>query len=317
MIGDYQSREAAGRAVIRELDGIRRATFGHRNEVFRDWLDVVEHTLRMLPTHAEHVLETGAMAEDDEQAAAVWERLRSRYKDSEFVAFRNSFQVLMRAVSAEDGEPIHMDLPGWLYMNWAVTNDSAGQFFTPWEVTVMMAQITADGAWIERTVIDRIAEACEKAGIPELAVLAIDERLAVRTVLPACWEHYEPVTVCDPCCGSGTMLLAVAAQLPRWMVVFGLVQFYGQDVDGLCCQMARVNFMLYGLYPYGLRLQAAGSQLAARFLELQPTADFAIDVQPERRSTPDDEPRALQPVTTVLPAEPDFTVSGDQLTLFT
>jgi hypothetical protein len=48
------------------------------------------------------------------------------------------------------------------------------------------------------------------------------------------------LTVCDPACGSGRMLLA-AAKLNRHM------QFYGADLDSNCCKMALVNMLLNSL----------------------------------------------------------------------
>jgi hypothetical protein len=76
-------------------------------------------------------------------------------------------------------------------------------------------------------------------------------------VIPACIEQFEPVTVNDPACGSGVLLLAYASTLPRWMVELGLVQFSGQDIDQLCVRMARINFALYGVNGYNIRLAAA------------------------------------------------------------
>ena len=53
----------------------------------------------------------------------------------------------------------------------------------------------------------------------------------------------EGKTVCDPCCGSGRMLLA-AARLNRDR------EFIGQDVDLRCVRMTAINLALRGLYGY-------------------------------------------------------------------
>jgi len=48
-------------------------------------------------------------------------------------------------------------------------------------------------------------------------------------------------TVCDPCCGSGRMLLAAAEMQPHW-------QFVGQDVDLRCVRMSAINLALRNRY---------------------------------------------------------------------
>ncbi|MFV0443010.1 MAG: N-6 DNA methylase [Planctomycetaceae bacterium] len=48
-------------------------------------------------------------------------------------------------------------------------------------------------------------------------------------------------TVCDPCCGSGRMLLAAAEMQPHW-------QFVGQDVDLRCVRMTAINLSLRNRY---------------------------------------------------------------------
>ena len=50
-------------------------------------------------------------------------------------------------------------------------------------------------------------------------------------------------SVCDPCSGSGRMLLAVADLKPHW-------EFVGQDVDLRCVRMTAINLALRNLYGY-------------------------------------------------------------------
>ncbi|MCG8651133.1 MAG: N-6 DNA methylase [Pirellulales bacterium] len=50
----------------------------------------------------------------------------------------------------------------------------------------------------------------------------------------------EPKTICDPACGSGRQLLAVAKHQPHW-------EFTGQDLDIRCTQMTAINLGLNGL----------------------------------------------------------------------
>ncbi len=66
-------------------------------------------------------------------------------------------------------------------------------------------------------------------------------------LLPAIKDDIEPITIMDPACGSGIMLLAAAGQFPPWAFHYGLVRLYGQDIDYTCVQMCRINLRLYGL----------------------------------------------------------------------
>ena len=56
-------------------------------------------------------------------------------------------------------------------------------------------------------------------------------------------ESREQKSVCDPACGSGRMLLAVAEMQPHWL-------FVGQDVDLRCVRLTAINLALRNLYGY-------------------------------------------------------------------
>ncbi len=65
-------------------------------------------------------------------------------------------------------------------------------------------------------------------------------QLSIEGVEP---EPGRTPTVCDPCCGSGRMLLGVAEQQRHW-------EFIGQDVDLRCVRMTAINLGLRNLYGY-------------------------------------------------------------------
>jgi hypothetical protein len=48
-------------------------------------------------------------------------------------------------------------------------------------------------------------------------------------------------TVCDPCCGSGRLLLVVAERQPHW-------EFVGQDIDLRCVRMTAFNLAFRNRY---------------------------------------------------------------------
>ena len=95
------------------------------------------------------------------------------------------------------------DVLGDLFQG-AITYGEAGQFLTPESITRLMARLQTADVEI---------------------------------------EPGHTSTVCDPCCGSGRMLLAVAEQNHHW-------EFIGQDVDLRCVRMTAINLALRNLYGY-------------------------------------------------------------------
>ena len=104
----------------------------------------------------------------------------------------------------EDTRGEMKDVLGDLFQG-AITYGEAGQFLTPESITRLMAKLQTGDVEIE-------------AG--------------------------RRPTVCDPCCGSGRMLLAVAEENPHW-------EFIGQDVDLRCVRMTAINLFLLIIRPGG------------------------------------------------------------------
>ena len=101
-------------------------------------------------------------------------------------------------------EETRQDILGDLFQG-SITYGEAGQFLTPQPVCQMMARMT----------------------------LGEDDGQDKKTQR----------SVCDPCCGSGRMLLATADIQPHW-------EFVGQDVDLRCVRMTAINLALRNLYGY-------------------------------------------------------------------
>lgn len=96
------------------------------------------------------------------------------------------------------------DLLGDLFQG-AITYGESGQFLSPMPICRLMAQLTIGDMPQEETIPRR--------------------------------------SVCDPCCGSGRMLLAVAEKYRHW-------EFVGQDVDLRCVRITAINLALRNLYGY-------------------------------------------------------------------
>lgn len=248
------------KAIVKTLADA--TVWGHRqDDIFEDWLAVVETTLDALPAQAKAVAITGQMTDDTPEVKATWERINQRYgsKANElFSIFAKAFRQLLDACTPDNG---YRDLLGDIYMAWGWPNSHLGQYFTPMPIATMMAQMQVpDG---EAGAFRVLEEAYRKSKWGRMHVLlaeGADERIPafVREtgpdkIIQLCAEHIKPIKVLEPCIGSGVLVLAMAAQFPRWAHQFGIVQFYGNDIDAACVRMARINFMLYGLNAYGLR----------------------------------------------------------------
>lgn len=237
---------------------LEKAAYGQsHSEVFGDWLELCEASLTMLPVHAESVSVSGQMAEDSPETKAVFERVRARYTPERF-AFLSEALALLLTASVEG----YQDLIGEVFMQFANPNPGSGQFFTPFHLARTMAEMLSAGC--VELAHERLKAAIRMSPLAEALAVAgsvLDGESAHRwlfsRVLPAYIEHYEPVKVSDPACGSGVMLLAHASTMPAWMVQSGLIQYYGMDIDRRCVQMARINTMLYGLNGYGARISCA------------------------------------------------------------
>jgi type I restriction-modification system DNA methylase subunit len=276
------------REIVKLLTRISNYTHRRPSEVFDDWLGLAERFLDALPRHLESARLTGEPSPDTEETAAYWERLRQHYNAEQWGWFAEAVNHLLDSTRDQEQGMIYRDIPGPIYMEIANPNVHAGQFFTPFDVAVVMAKMTADPDYLYQ----RIEEAllATKNPLVELALYPMqaprtEGRIEVlRHFLPLVIATIKPITICDPACGSGVMLLAMAAQFPQWANELGLVQYYGQDIDHTCVSMARVNMMLYGLNGYALRCRMAAEGIELPQAVAQPgviqTEEEAIALPP-------------------------------------
>lgn len=251
-------RQAISRDITKELQQVVYA--GHQpSAVWSDWLFIAEASLRMLPVHAEAMRETGRMAQDPPEIAEEWARIVQRYGDN-FQHLARAYTLLLDIPDQDD----ICDILGPLYEGFAGANEAVGQYFTPWDACVLIAKTTVADAPAE--VYRRMEQALREHPIHSLLVPeregwinAENGRWIAENMLP--WQHFEPIKIHDPCVGSGGMMLAAAAEFPRWMLTLGMVQFFGQDISRDCTLMTSINMMLFGLNGWGMRYQIAGQRL--------------------------------------------------------
>lgn len=154
-----------------------------------------------------------AVLEQDEEAYA---NLSKGWSRGAFSAASEAFSVLLNHFVYEGG---FYDVLGDAYMQ--VRSDWGGkylgQYFTPWPVCLAMAALTAGELPADRL------------------------------------KNGPPVTVQDPACGSGSMLLALQAHVAQThgRRALRMVRCYGQDIDATCVTMAKIQQRLVNV-PYML-----------------------------------------------------------------
>ena len=123
-------------------------------------------------------------------------------------------KLLAIIVEAFERKP-EEDFLGKMYMNLNMGNHWTGQFFTPWSVSLMMAECS----------------------LPE----------DIESVI----KNRSYVSICDPSCGAGVNLLAGARILRQRNVNYQEnVLFVGQDIDRVVAQMCYIQLSLIGAAGY-------------------------------------------------------------------
>ena len=128
-------------------------------------------------------------------------------------------------VDATEAEPFR-DILGEVFMRLDVKSVAAGQYFTPACIAEAMARMSFNREEFERLVREK-----------------------------------DEVTVCDPCVGSGVMLLAFAKvvhqEFGRWGT--NRLRLYGTDIDQRCVHMCRIQLRMNGLDAFGRMVGMLGA----------------------------------------------------------
>lgn len=270
------------REIIKQLRQITTVSGYGAAITFDDWTQLVAASLEALPDHLKAIAKTGHWAEDTPETSEVFTHVRTRYENGYspsaplrvWESFGQAFALLLESAAPglwafdDSGGYMGPDVLGQVFMEYTQPDPHKGQFLTPWPVVVMMSALNSGGKTL---VYDRLKEACQHpdnilAHATLLTGLAIDDPAQAQEwfltrVVPAAMPHFEIVKICDPCVGSGRMLLGMATQFEPWMVQMGLVQFFGQDIDPLMARLAKINCDLFGLNSYALKLAEAAHQI--------------------------------------------------------
>lgn len=133
------------------------------------------------------------------------------------------------------------DILGQVYMETGWYRKPAGQFFTPFNLALMVARMQLGEGHTEKSPDDY------------------------------------PLKVLDPACGSGVMLLAfkqaIAEKFDREAIRY--YRFYGQDIDATCVLMTRIQLLMTDdWYMSNLMLATAGD--LKRKLDLQSVTENPV-----------------------------------------
>ena len=185
--------------VVRKADFIREfqklAPHRHRYEVFRDFVHMSAFSM--------------ANAWPDtrsESIEAEFETIKAKYSPEEFTGFTRLLALLRELL-----EPEPRDILGQLYMSLELGNDHTGQFFTPPEVSEMMARMMVS------------SEGDPLRGKPF-------------------------VTLSEPACGAGGMVLAfVKIMIEAKLNPMHRLWVHAQDVDRTAALMCYIQLSLWGV----------------------------------------------------------------------
>ena len=199
---------------LQNLDHSRRT-----DNVFRDFLALSTYAI-MQPFYRSPELEQKYLD------------IINKYNKEQANEFSQMLALLVNALEFQ-----FQDFLGQVYMQLNLGNVKTGQFFTPYSVSKLMAEITF-----------------------------IDNQKDI--------ENKDIVTLSEPCCGSGGIIIAYAETMKNHNINYQQKLFVEAiDIDELCFQMAYLQLSLYGI-PARLML---GDTLAYKFSQIIYTPMYFIN----------------------------------------
>lgn len=163
-----------------------------REEVFSDWASMAAWSI-------------SNSIERRQEVEEQYLRVAEKYTEEELSLHARMIAIVVNELEAEP-----RDVLGELYMGANLGKEQAGQFFTPFSISRMMAGMHV------QDVKDR--------------------------------SYHRIISVSDSACGSGGTLVAMAlAMLDEGINYQYWAYFEAQDIDPLCCRMAYIQLALLGM----------------------------------------------------------------------
>ena len=291
--------------AVKDICAVLQKTFDAYGpvELFRGFVDACNLALEELPCHLHYAVTRESIVPADSKER--WNKATGRFAPQTLEAFAYGFSVLLDACqfgpdpasTDSGGGP---DVIGSVYMDLLSSRSNKwnyhAQYFTPWGISLMMAKMSA-AEDLEAQFHAKVKALIHEDPLLQAMTLADavvwqaegDQGKAFAWWLRKAWPlirpKIEPIRVCDPCVGSGIMLLAFASCHPLWLSQIGYIQYYGIDIDPLCVEMCRLNMRLYGLDP--LRITPATTEklleLAGQLGPMEQPYQEVIQALPEER----------------------------------
>ncbi|MCF8017810.1 MAG: N-6 DNA methylase [Vallitaleaceae bacterium] len=186
------------KAIANKFEGLLRSGRHSRWTIWSDFIAMAACTLSM------------ADFKKREERERLYADIAKKYTQAELEQFSSMFSEVINAFE----ENPEQDLLGELFMRLELGNDHNGQFFTPYNVCVAMAMMSAGNLEAEIT----------RKGY---------------------------VSVNDPCCGAGALLIAFANEAKRLGINYQQhVEFVAQDIDFTAAMMCYIQLSLLGCAGY-------------------------------------------------------------------
>ena len=129
-----------------------------------------------------------------------------------FMSYSEAFANLLGSMEKTD-----MDILGHLYQEYGAPSSENGQYFTPSAAAQLLSGV----------------------------MLPSNEEIQNTT-------RDDPLTIHDPTCGSGSLLISAAKQIEESTDTPYAALFFGQDIDIRCVKMTAINFAIRGLPGYAI-----------------------------------------------------------------
>jgi len=171
---------------VKLLDKIKPSK--HRYEIFNDWLVLASATLY-------------APWKNDKAVEEEYLQISKQYTAEELKQLSELLYMTIEALEEKE-----QDFLGEVFTIGELTNSRSGQFFTPFHISQLMAEVAIGDTDCSK---DRV------------------------------------IKICDPCCGAGGMLIAGASVMKKRGINYQQdVFFHGIDIDPRCARMTFIQLSL-------------------------------------------------------------------------